>query len=148
LSFRTHALDCVHHIRLLRQESVSQVCHPLNIASHPLHHVWILHESLNTWVPRLLCHSVRQGFALQILIVVHPLLKLNYFQWIGRSGERLRQERVRIKRDRRDQRIQLLRCECSCLLIVCCGRHLLRLRLLRQSGGAQRKTDDGDYAVN
>jgi hypothetical protein len=85
---------------------------------------------------------------LQILIIVHPLLKLNDFQWIGRRGKRLRQERIRVKRDRRDQRIQLLRCHRSCLLIVRCGRHLLRLRLLRETRGAQRKTNDRDYAVN
>jgi hypothetical protein len=85
---------------------------------------------------------------LQILVVIHPLLKLNYFQWIGRSGESLRQEGIGIKRERRNKRIQLLRCECSCLLIVGRGGHLLRLRLLRQCGRAQRETNDGDYAMN
>jgi hypothetical protein len=141
-------LDCIHHVGLLGQECVSQVCHPLNIARHPLYHVWIFYQGLDARIPRLLCHSVRQRFALQILIVVHPLLKLNHFQWIGRGGKRLRQERIGIQRDRRDERIQLLRCERSCLLIGRCGRHLLRLRLLRQCGGAKRETNDGDHAMN
>jgi hypothetical protein len=96
-------LDCVHHVSLLRQECVSQVRRPLNIASHPLHHVWILYQRLDAWVPRLLCHSIRESFALQILVVIHPLLKLNYFQWIGRSGKSLRQEWIWIKSDRRDE---------------------------------------------
>jgi hypothetical protein len=136
LSLRPHALHCIHHIRLLCQKRVPQVGCPLNIARHSLNHVWKLHQGLDTRVPRLLCHSVRQRFALQILVVIHPLLKLNYFQWVGRSGERLRQEWIGIKRDRRDERIQLLRCECCCLLIVRRGRHLLRLRLLRECSRA------------
>jgi hypothetical protein len=133
---------------LLCQKRVSQICGPLNIAGHPLHHVWKFDQWLDARVPRLLCHSVRQRFALQILIVVHPLLKLNYFQWVGRCGERLRQERIGIERDRGDERIQLLRCECSCLLIVRCGRHLLRLRLLRECSGAHCEAEDGDHAKN
>jgi hypothetical protein len=68
---------------LLRKKGVPQIRCPLDIARHPLNHVWILHESLNTWVPRLLCHGVCQRFALQILIIVHPLLKLNYFKRIS-----------------------------------------------------------------
>jgi hypothetical protein len=47
-------------------------------------------------------HCVRQRFALQILIVIHPLLKLNYFQWIGGSGQSLCQELIGVQRDRRD----------------------------------------------
>jgi hypothetical protein len=133
---------------LLRQECVSQVCHPLNIASHPLHHVWIFHQRLDARVPRLLCDGVCQRFALQILIVIHPLLKLQHFQGIGRSSQSLRQERIWIKSDRRNQRVQFLRCKVSCLLSVRCGCHLLRLRLLRERGGAQRETSDSNYTMN
>jgi hypothetical protein len=87
---------------LLRQECVPQIRGPLDIAGHTLHHVWKLYQCLYAGVPRLLCHGVCQRFAFQILIVIHPLLKLNYFQWIGRSGESLRQERVGVQRDRRN----------------------------------------------
>jgi hypothetical protein len=132
---------------LLRKECVSQVRGPLNIAGHPLNHIWKFYQRLDAWVPRLLCHSVRQRFALQILVVIHPLLKLNYFERISRSGESLRQKRIGVQRDRRNERVQLLRCECSCLLIVRCGRHLLRLRLLRERGGAQRETNDDYHAM-
>jgi hypothetical protein len=54
LSLRTHALDCIHHVRLLRQECVPQVGGPLDIARHPLNHVRELYQSLNAWIPRLL----------------------------------------------------------------------------------------------
>jgi hypothetical protein len=147
LSLRTHALHCIHHLGLLRQKCVSQIRHPLDIASHPLYHVWILYQRQDARVPRLLCHGVRERFALQILIVIHPLLKLHHFQGISRSSQSLRQKRIWIKSDRCDERIQLLRCECSCLLIVRCGCHLLRLRLLRECGGAQRETNDDYHAM-
>jgi hypothetical protein len=64
----------------------------LDIAGHTLNHIWKLHQSLYAWVPRLLCHRVRQRFACQILVLVHPLLQLDDFQWISGSSERLSQE--------------------------------------------------------
>jgi hypothetical protein len=95
-------LDCVHHVSLLRQECVSQVRRPLDIARHPLHHVWKLYQSLHAWIPRLLGHRVRQRFAFQILVLIHPLLKLDDLKWISGSSQRLSQKWVGIKRDRRD----------------------------------------------
>jgi hypothetical protein len=73
-SLPTHSLDRIHHVRLLRQKCISQVRRPLDIAGHTLHHVWKLYQSLYAWVPRLLRHGVRQRFALQILVPIHPLL--------------------------------------------------------------------------
>jgi hypothetical protein len=64
----------------------------LDIARRPLHHVWKLYQRLDAWVPRLLCHGVRQRFALQILVSIHPLLKLDNFNWISGSGECLSQK--------------------------------------------------------
>jgi len=81
---------------LLRQECVSQIRRPLDIARHPLHHIWKLYQSLNAWVPSLLCHRIRQRFALQILVPIQPLLELDNFKWISGSGERLSQKWVRI----------------------------------------------------
>jgi hypothetical protein len=78
----------------------------LDIAGHTLHHVWKLYQSLDARVPRLLCHGVRQRFTFQILVPIHPLLKLDDLEWISRSSQRLSQEWIRIKSDRRDQRIQ------------------------------------------
>jgi len=94
LSLCSHPLDCVHHVRLLCQEGVSQVRRPLDIAGHTLHHVWKLYQSLDAWIPRLLCHGVRQRFALQILVLVHPLLKLDDLEWISGSSQRLSQELI------------------------------------------------------
>jgi hypothetical protein len=119
----------------------------LDVAGHALRHVRKHHQSLHTWVPRLLCHSVRQCLACQILVLVHPLLKLNDLKRISGRSERLSQEIIRIKSDRRDERIQLSGWKCSSLLIVRRGRHRLRLRLLRECGGTQCETNDGDHPI-
>jgi hypothetical protein len=82
-------LNCVHHIGLLREKCISQVRGPLDIASHPLHHIWKCGHCLNAWIPRLLCHSVRQGLVLQVLVIHHPLIQLDYFQRVGGSSQSL-----------------------------------------------------------
>jgi len=64
----------------------------LDIARRPLHHVWKLYQRLDACVPRLLCHGGRQRFPLQILVLIHPLLELDNFQWVSGSGECLSQK--------------------------------------------------------
>jgi len=81
---------------LLRQECVSQIRRPLDVAGHTLYYVWKLYHCLYAWVPLLFCHCVRQRFAFQILIPIHPLLKLDNFKRISGSSQRLSQERVGI----------------------------------------------------
>jgi hypothetical protein len=79
----------------------------------------------------LLRHRVRQRLIFQIFIPLQPLLKLNNFQRISGSGQGLGQERVRIKRNRRNERIQLIWRNCfSRRLLVSRTRHHLRLGLL------------------
>jgi hypothetical protein len=99
----------------------------------------------------LLGHRICQRFALQILVSIHPLLELDNFKWIGGSGERLSQELIWIKSDRRNQGIQFTTRKLRRLFRVrgCCI-HDLRLRLLCQCAGAQRdecETNDGDYRM-
>jgi hypothetical protein len=79
---------------LLRQECVSQIRRPLDIAGHTLHQVWKRYHSLYAWVPRLLCHRVRHRFTFQILVPIHPLLKLDDLEWISGSSQRLSQELI------------------------------------------------------
>jgi hypothetical protein len=105
LGLCAHALNCVHHVRLLREECVSQVGRPLNIASHPLNDVREGYQRLHTRIPRLLGHSVRQRLVLQVFVIRVPLLKLDYFQRVRGSGQRLRKKRIGIKSNRRHQRI-------------------------------------------
>ena len=59
---------------------------------------------------------------LQAWILREPLLQLNDLQRVRRGRERLRQQRVGIERDRRDQRIELIRREASRLTATDCRR--------------------------
>jgi hypothetical protein len=106
-----HPLDRIHDVRLLREERVSQIGRPLDVSGHSLDHVWSRGQSLDAWIPRLLGHSVCQCFVFQIFVPIHPLLKLNDLQWVRGSGQDLGEERIGIKRDRRNQGIQLIRRE-------------------------------------
>jgi hypothetical protein len=117
LGLCAHALNCVHHVGLLREERISQVRRPLDIASHPLNDVRKRYQRLDAWVPRLLGHSVGQGFVLQVLIIRVPLLKLDHFQRVSGSRQRLGKKRIRIKSNRRYQRIQLVGWNRRCLLV-------------------------------
>jgi hypothetical protein len=93
---------------LLREECVSQVRRPLDISSHPLHHIWKRYQCLDARVPRLLGHCVRQGLVLQVLVIREPLFKLDHFQRVSGSGQRLGEKRIGIKSNRRHQGIQLV----------------------------------------
>jgi hypothetical protein len=126
----------------------------LDVARHPLNHVWKLYQRLDAWVPRLLCHGVRQRFPLKIFVSIHPLLKLNNFKWISGSGECLSQKWIWIESDRRNQRIQLINWN---LWSFFGGRsrgcHHLRLRLGRRLrngrvvGRDRSHACDGDHAL-
>jgi hypothetical protein len=99
----------------------------LDISSHPLHHIWKRCHRLDTWIPWLLGHCVRESLVLQVLIIRHPLLKLNDFQGVSGSGQRLGEKRIGIKSNRRHQGIELLSWNRGRLLI---GRRRQRLVLL------------------
>jgi hypothetical protein len=85
-------LDCIHDVRLLREKGISQIGRPLDVAGHALYHIWIRHQSLDTWVPRLLRDRIRQCFVFQVWIVTNPLLELDDFQWISGSRKCLGQK--------------------------------------------------------
>jgi hypothetical protein len=84
--FRPHALHGLHHVTLLRQEGVPEVCGPLNVVSQALHHVGQSGHGLNTGVPRLLGYGIDEGLVLQVLVSFQPLLKLDDFQGIRGGG--------------------------------------------------------------
>ena len=84
-----HALDRVHHIGFLREESVSQLRGPSNIIAQLLDHVGHYRHGLDAGVPRLFFHRIGQRFAFQVLILSHPLLELNDLERVGGSDQRL-----------------------------------------------------------
>jgi hypothetical protein len=87
LGLGSHALNCVHHILLLRKKGVPKVRRPRNVPGHALQGVGHSGHRLHTWVIGELGDGVRQLLVLEILVIIHPLLELDDFQRIGRSGK-------------------------------------------------------------
>ncbi len=91
-----HALDGIHHVRLLSQKGISQVSGPLDIIRQTFDHIGESGHGLDTCVPRLFLHSIDERLVFQIFVFLQPLLKLNKLQRVRRSGEHLGQHRVRV----------------------------------------------------
>ena len=99
----------IHNVGLLGKKCVAQVGGPLDVVGEPLYDIGEGGESLNAWVLRLLGDCVGESFVLQRRVLLEPLLELNDFERIGRSGESLGQERIRIESDGRDEGVELVR---------------------------------------
>jgi hypothetical protein len=108
LSLLTHALDSVHHIALLREKSVTEVGGPLNVIGEAFHHIRKRRHRLNAWIPGLLRDGSDERLILQARVFLQPLLKLDDFQRISGSYQRLAEQRVGIERNRCDKGIKLV----------------------------------------
>jgi hypothetical protein len=53
LSFRSHALNGIHYVTLLRQKGVAQIGGPLNVICQEFDDIWQRRHRLNAWIPRL-----------------------------------------------------------------------------------------------
>jgi hypothetical protein len=111
LGFLPHPLNGVHDVALLCEEGVAEIGRPLNVIRKPLDHFGNRRHRLDRRVPGLLRHRIGQRLVFQILVLRHPLLQLDDLERVGGSNERLSQQRVRVERDRRDERIELIRGE-------------------------------------
>jgi len=59
-----HALDRIHHIALLRQKRVAQICGPLKVVRESLDHLWKACQGLNAWIPGLLRNRISERLVL------------------------------------------------------------------------------------
>jgi hypothetical protein len=57
----------------------------------------------------LFCHGIRELFILQVLIRLQPSLEKHDFEWICGCRQDLGQQWIWVKRDGRDEGVQLLR---------------------------------------
>jgi hypothetical protein len=136
LSLLTHALNCIHHIALLRQKRIAEIRCPLDIVCQALDQVGQSGHGLDAWVPRLLGHSIRKGFIFQSGILRQPLLELNNLKRICGGGKGLGQHRIWKERNRCNKGIQLIRRNLGSRGRRC-RRRLLRGRGLLRSRGLQ-----------
>jgi hypothetical protein len=80
LGFRAHALHGIHYVGLLGQNSISEICRPLDVICKPFDDIRKGSQGLNSGVPVLLLHRVRERLVFQILVLRQPLLELDDFQ--------------------------------------------------------------------
>ena len=104
-------LNGVHHIGLLREHGIAELLRPVELAAHHGEHARRCGERLHAFIPALLVGFRLQCIALEVLVFVNPSGRLNDLERISRRHQHLGQQRVGIKRDRRNQRIELFRLE-------------------------------------
>ena len=114
LGFGAHTLNRIHHVALLRQESISQVRGPLDVVRQLFHQIGKHRHGLYARIPVLLHRGICQRLVLETFVLRQPLLELNDFERIGGGHQRLAEQRIGIKGDRRDKRVQFLWRECGC----------------------------------
>ena len=104
-------LDRVHDIRLLRQHGVAELLRPIELLRHHRQHVRDLDQRLHAVVPALLSERAGERIALHVLVGLGPAIRLHDLERIGRGDQHLRQQRIRVQRDRRHQLLELRRLE-------------------------------------
>ena len=109
LRFGAHELYGGHDIRLLVVIRVAQLRGPGKILVHVGKHGWELSQTLHARVPVLLVHFHTQRRTSQIWILLEKSLRLDNLRWISRSCKNLRNQCIRVERDRRNQLLQLFR---------------------------------------
>jgi hypothetical protein len=105
---RPQALYAVHHLLLLGQESVAQLLHPVEVVAHLLQDLRHCGQGPDRRIPGLLAHRSLQRRTADPGIGLHPARCLDDFERIGGRHQHLRQKRIRVEGDRRQQAIEIL----------------------------------------
>ncbi|MDT4832729.1 hypothetical protein FQZ97_662950 [compost metagenome] len=100
-------LDRIHDRVRLRQEGVAHGFHPVGLPAHHVHDRREGHQGFDAGVPGLALDRLDSLVARFGRVLGRPLGGRRDVVGIGRAHEYLRQQRIRIKRHRRHQLIQL-----------------------------------------
>ena len=123
-------LDGGGHIGLLGDHRVAHLLGPVELAVHHRQDLRKGHERRHADVPALVLDRSEGGVALEAGIVLRPARRLDHLQRIARRHQGLRQQRIGIEGNRRQQLVELLRRErlggvrCSarrCRRRLCCA---------------------------
>src|ERR1700722_1555052 len=98
-SLATLPLHRVHNVGFLREKSVSDVRGPVHVSGHHFQHGGKRQKRLNAWVPWKLIalNGVRQSFSREVVVLIRPFRCVGNLIRIGRGGQNLRHERIRIQ---------------------------------------------------
>ena len=107
----THPLHCIHDVLLLGQERLAEFLRPVELVAHHLQNRRCRDQRLDARVPLLLLRRSLQRVSLEILVLIHPTLRLHDFERIGRGHQDVGEQRIRIERDRCHQPIKFRRLE-------------------------------------
>src|SRR5580700_10812352 len=96
LSLGAHALHGLHYIRLLSQECIADISGPANVGRQSAEHVREDHQGLYAGIPVLLASRIHQIGTLKVAVPLQPLGRFGDLQRIGRSGQDLAEQAIRV----------------------------------------------------
>ena len=134
-------LDTVHYIGLLREHGVAELLRPVELVAHHVEHRRRGDERSHAFIPSLLIDGGFQGVVLEALVFLQPAAGLYDLERIGRRHHHLSEQIVRVKRDRREQRIDFFRLE-QVSLSRCACRSGSRLTLRACRRGERNKKNE------
>jgi hypothetical protein len=103
-----HHLDGRHHVRLLVHIGLSEGRGPGDVLVQVCEDRWKLGQRFDAGIPRLGVDGITQLIAFEIRMQLHPAIGFDGLRRVGGRGEDLRDERVRVQRDRGHELLQLL----------------------------------------
>ena len=103
-----HDLDRVHHVVRVVVISLPQCSGPRKISGHLIEHALERSERLDARIPGLLLGGIGQWAGFERRVLRDPPVGRGDLVRIGRAGQYLRDELVRIERDGRDHLVELL----------------------------------------
>ena len=101
-------LDCVRHLGLLGEKRIAEPFRPVQLLVHHLKNLWKCSERFDAGIPTVLFDRPHGLVAFEVGIGPGPTRGLDDLERIRRCHQNLRQERVGVKRNRRQHLIELL----------------------------------------
>jgi len=80
----------------------------IDVIGHRVEYGWEGHEGYEGWIKALLLSRVGQSGSGKIAVLLHPIIGIDNLLRVSGGRANLREQGVRIERDRREQLFQLL----------------------------------------
>ena len=118
----TQILDRCEHVLLLREKRITQLLGPADLVAHHFQNLGKRGQRFDAWVPRFFLHGALKRISGHTGIGLDPPLGLNHLERVGGRHQDLRDKRIRVECDWRDQLFELfLRQNFRCFVGACNG---------------------------